>query len=169
MIQLNQLRTYEKVIQISQLNIRKSVTSPISNNRIETLAKVNITGPTNNVCKVSNRVYLSNANRVLPKSHSFVTCNPLHTNLRVLQENFDIYKPYNNQSSASSLNVIRSLCLHLRKKPSSISTHKPFSSVIKLSYLETRNRAHRKLQHDDDVNTDAVLENHLHCKSNLLC
>ena len=59
MIQLNQLRAYEKVIRISQPNIRKSVTSPISNIRIETPAKVNITGRTNNVCKVSNKVYLS--------------------------------------------------------------------------------------------------------------
>ena len=82
---------------------------------------------------------------------------------------FDIYELYNNQSSASSLNVIRSLCLHTRKQPSSINTHKPFGSVTKLSYLETCNTAHRKLQHDDDVNTDAVLENYFHCKSNFLC
>ena len=50
----------------SQSNIQKSVTSPISNSRIEIPAKVNVTEPTYNVSKVySNKVYLSNVNRGL--------------------------------------------------------------------------------------------------------
>ena len=57
----------KSVFPISQPNIHNSVTSRISNTRIEMPVKFNIAGPTHNISKVSSKVYLSNANMILRK------------------------------------------------------------------------------------------------------
>ena len=67
-----------------------------------------MTRPTHNSSKVSSKVYLGNANRVLRtdvlKPGSIATCNLTHK--------LDIWKPSNNQSSTLSPDVIGSLCLN---------------------------------------------------------
>ena len=72
--------------------------------------------PTHKSTKVSSKVYLGNANRVLGKDAlkpcSIATCNLTHKAAKIPHVKLDIWKPSNNQSSTLSPNVIVSLCLN---------------------------------------------------------
>ena len=59
------------------------------NIRIEISVKFNMTGPTHNISKVSLKVHLSKANRVLRKNalkqRSIATCNHIHKAAKIPQ------------------------------------------------------------------------------------
>ena len=88
------------------------MTSRKSNTRIETPVKFSMTRPTHNSFKVSSKVYLGDADRVLRKDvlkpRSIATCNLTHKAANIPHVKLDIRKPSNNQSSILSPNVIGS-------------------------------------------------------------
>ena len=157
------------VFAISQPNIHNSVTSKKLNTRIKISVKFNIVGPAHNISKVSSKVYLINANRVLRKDllkpRSLVTCNLTHKAANVPHVKLDIRKPSNNQSSTLSPNVLATSCLNTRKQPSPANIPKPSSSVTKLSPLKARKSAHRKSHYDRGADNN-ISTNHLRYKSN---
>ena len=153
---------------ISQPNIHNSVSSLKSNTRIEIPVKFNKTRLTHKGSKVSSKVYLGNANRVLGKDAlkpcSIATCNLTHKAAKIPHVKLDICKPSNNQPPTESPNVIRSLHLNTHKQPSTANIRKPSSSLTKLFHLKTHNSAHQKLYHDRGVDTKNILANHLRYK-----
>ena len=114
--------------------------------------------PTHNISEVSSIVYLGIANRVLRKDvfkpRSIAIYNLTHKVAKYPYVKLDIRKPFNNQSSTLSLNVIRSLWLNTHNQPSPTNISKSSRSVTKLSHLKARKSAHQKLHHDcgDDTN-----------------
>ena len=108
--------------------------------------------PTHKSTKVSSKVYLGNANRVLHKDvlkpRSIATCNLTHKAAKIPHVKLDICKPSNNQSPTVSPNVIGFLHLNTHNQPSPANIRKPSRSVTKLCHLKTRNSAHQKLHHD---------------------
>ena len=108
--------------------------------------KFNKIRPTHRSSKVSSKVYLGNANRVLRedvlKPRSIATCNLTHKAAKIPHLKLDIRKLSNNQSPTVSPNVIRSLRLNTLKQPSHANILKPSRSVTKLSHLKARNSAH---------------------------
>ena len=134
--------------------------------------KFNKIRPTHRSSKVSSKVYLGNANRVLRedvlKPRSIATCNLTHKAPKILHVKLDICKPSNNQSPTVSPNVIGSLRLNNHKQTSLANIRKSSRSVTKLSHLKARNSAHQKLHHDRGVDTKNVSANHLRYKSNHL-
>ena len=131
-----------------------------------------MTRPTHKSSKVSSKVYLGNATRVLSedvlKPRSIATCNLTHKAAKIPHVKLDIRKLSNNQSPIVSPNVIRSLRLNTHKRPSHANIHKPARSVTRLSHLKAHNSVHQKLHHDRGVDTKNVLANHLRYKSNHL-
>ena len=131
-----------------------------------------MTRPTHNSSKVSSKVHLGNANRVLRKDIlkplSIATCNLTHKAAKIPQVKLNIRKPSKNQPSTLSPNVIKSLCLNTHKQPSPVTTCKPSCSVTKLSHLKAYNTAHQKFHHGCGVDTNNVSANHLHYKLNHL-
>ena len=100
----------KSVFPISQSNIHNSVSSRKSNIRIEIPVQFNKARPTHKSYKGSSKVHLINANRVLCKDvlkpRSITTCNltcKATTNSHV---KLSICKPFNNQSTTVSPNVI---------------------------------------------------------------
>ena len=160
------------VFAISQPNIHNSVTSKKLNTRIKISVKFNMVGPAHNISKVSSKVYLINANRVLRKDllkpRSLVTCNLTHKAANVPHVKLDIRKPSNNQSSTLSPNVLATSCLNTRKQPSPANIPKPSRSVTKLSPLKARKSAHRKSHYDRGADNNNISTNHLRYKSNHL-
>ena len=75
-----------------------------------------MTRPTHKSSKVSSKVYLGNANRVLSedvlKPRSIATCNLTHKAAKIPHVMLDIRKPTNNQSPTLSPNVVGSLRLN---------------------------------------------------------
>ena len=67
-----------------------------------------------------------------------------------------------------SPNAIRPLCLNTHTQPSHANILKQCRSVTKLSHLNARNLAHRKLNHDRGDDTKNASANHLRYKSNHL-
>ena len=138
----------KSIFPISQLNIHNSVSCQKSNTRIEMPVKFNNSSPTHNSSKVSSKVYLGNANRVLRKDvlkpRSIATCNLTHKTAKIPHVKLDIRKPSNNQLSTVSPNVIGSLRLNTHKQPSPANIRKPSRSVTKLSHLKARNLSHQK-------------------------
>ena len=134
--------------------------------------KFNIVGPAHNISKVSSKVDLINANRVLRrdllKPRSLVTCNLTHKAANVPHVKLDIRKPSNNQSSTLSPNVLATSCLNTRKQPSPANIPKPSRSVTKLSPLKARKSAHRKSHYDRGADNNNISTNHLRYKSNHL-
>ena len=134
--------------------------------------KFNKIRPTHRSSKVSSKVYLGNANRVLRedvlKPRSIATCNLTHKAPKILHVKLDICKPSNNQSPTVSPNVIGSLHLNTHNQPSPANIRKPSRSVTKLCHLKVRNSVHQKLHHDRGVDTKNVSANHLRYKSNHL-
>ena len=134
--------------------------------------KFNKTSPTHNSSKVSSKVYLFNANRVLRKGvlkpRSIANWNLTHKAADIPHVKLDIRKPSNNQLSAVSPNVIGSLRLNTHKQPPPANIRKPSRRVTKLSNLKARNLSHQKLHHDRGVHTKNVSANHLRYKSNYL-
>ena len=134
--------------------------------------KFNKIRPTHRSSKVSSKVYLGNANRVLRedvlKPRSIATCNLTHKAPKILHVKLDICKPSNNQSPTVSPNVIGSLRLNNHKQTSPANIRKSSRSVTKLSHLKAGNSAHQKLHHDRGVDTKNVSGNHLRYKSNHL-
>ena len=128
--------------------------------------------PTHKSSKVSSKLYLGNANRVLHKDVlkpcSIATYNLIHKAAKIPHVKLDIHKPSNNQPPTLSQNVIRSLRLNTHKQPSPANIHKPSRNVTKLSHLKTHNPAHQKLLHDGGAYTKNVSANHLRYKWNLL-
>ena len=133
----------KSIFPISQLNIHNSVSCQKSNTRIEMPVKFNNSSPTHNSSKVSSKVYLGNANRVLRKDvlkpRSIATCNLTHKAAKIPHVKLDIRKPSNNQLSTVSPNVIGSLCLNTHKQQSPVNICKPSRSVTKLSHLKAAN------------------------------
>ena len=166
-------KSYKKTIfPISQPNIHNSVSSQKSNVRIEIPVKFNMTRPTNNSSKISRKVYLGNAYRVLHKDvlkpRSIATYNLTHKDDKIPHVKLDVRKPSNNQSSTLCRNVIWSSTLNIHKRPLLVNIRKTSRSDTKLSHLKARNSAHQKLHYDRDVDTNNVSENHLRYKSNHL-
>ena len=136
----------------SSVRVRKSSDKsifPHSNTRIEIPVKFNKTSPIHKSSKVSSKVYLRNANRVLRKDvlkpRSIATCNLTHKAAKIPHVKLDIRKPSNNQLSTVSPNVIGSLRLNNHKQPPPTNIRKPSRSVTKLSHLKVRNLSHEKL------------------------
>ena len=75
-----------------------------------------MTGQTHNISKVSSKVYLSKANRVLRKdvlkSRYIVACNLTRKAANISHVKLNICNPFNNQSSTLSTHVIGTLCLN---------------------------------------------------------
>ena len=140
--------------------------------KIEIPVKFNMIRPTHKSSKVSSKLYLGNANRVLHKDVlkpcSIATYNLIHKAAKIPHVKLDIHKPSNNQPPTLSQNVIRSLRLNTHKQPSPANIHKPSRNVTKLSHLKTHNPAHQKLLHDGGAYTKNVSANHLRYKWNLL-
>ena len=134
--------------------------------------KFNKIRPTHRSSKVSSKVYLVNANRILRKDvlkpRSIATCNLTHTAAKIPHVKLDICKPSNNQSPTVSLNVIGSLRLNNHKQASPANIRKSSRSVTKLSHLKVGNSSHQKLHHDRGVDTKDVSGNRLRYKSNHL-
>ena len=122
--------------------------------------------------KISSKVSLGNANRVLRKDdlkpRSIATCNLTHKAAKIPHVKLDIRKPSNNQPTTTSPNVIGSLHLNTHKQPSLANIRKQSRSVTKLSHLKALNSAHQILHHDRGVDTENVSGNHLRYKSNHL-
>ena len=135
------------VFPISQPNIHNSVSSRKSNTRIEILVKFNMTRPTHKSSKVSSKVYLGNANRVLCKDvlkpRSIATFNLTHKAAKIPHVKLDIHKPSTNQSPTLSPNVMGSLRVNTHKQPSPADIRKPSRRVTRLSHLKARNSAHQ--------------------------
>ena len=116
--------------------------------------------PTHKSSKVSSKVCLGNANRVLCKyvlkPRSIATCNLTYKASKIPHAKLDICKTSNNQSPTVSPNVIGALHLNTHKQPSPANICKPSCSVTKLSHLKTCNSAHQKLHHDCGVDTKNV-------------
>ena len=157
------------VFTISQPNIHNYVSSRKSNTRIKIPVKFNMARPTHNISEVSSIVYLGIANRVLRKDvfkpRSIAIYNLTHKVAKYPYVKLDIRKPFNNQSSTLSLNVIRSLWLNTHNQPSPTNISKSSRSVTKLSHLKARKSAHQKLHHDCGDDTNNVSANHLRYKS----
>ena len=103
----------KSIFPISQRNFYNSVSSQKSNTRIELPVKFNKSSRTHNSSKVSRKVYLGNANRVLRKDvlkpHSIAPWNLTHKAAKIPHVKLNIHKPSNNQLSTVSPNVIGSL------------------------------------------------------------
>ena len=125
----------KNVSPISQPNIHNSVSIPKSNTRIDMPVKFSMTRATQNSSKVSSKVYLGNANRVLCKDvlkpGSIATCNLTHKAAKIPYVKLNICKLSNNQSSTLSPNVIRSSCLNTHKQPLPANIRTPSRSVTK--------------------------------------
>ena len=106
----------KSIFPLSQPNIHNSVSSWKSNTKIEIPVKFNKIRPTHRSSKVSSKVYLGNANRVLRedvlKPRSIATCNLTHKAAKIPHVMLDIRKPTNNQSPTLSPNVVGSLRLN---------------------------------------------------------
>ena len=146
------------------------MSSQKSNTRTEIPMKFSMIRPTQKCSKVSSKVYLGNANRVLRKDilkpRPIATCNLTYKAAKIPHVKLNIRKPSNNQSPTLSPNVIWSLCLNTHKQPWTANIHKPSRSVTKLSQLKAQNSAHQKLHYDRGIDTNNVSANHLRCKSN---
>ena len=131
-----------------------------------------MTRPTHESPKVSSKVYLGDANRVLQKDvlkpRSIATCNLTCQAAKIPHEKLDIRKPSNNQTPTLSPNIVGSLHFNTHKKPSPANIGKPSQSVTNLFHLKACNSAQQKLHHDHDVYTKNVSANHLRYKSNHL-
>ena len=142
--------------------------------RIEIPVKFNKTRLTHKSSKISSKVYLGNANRVLHKDvlkpRSIATCNLTHKAAKIPHVKLDIRKPSNNQPTTTSPNVIGSLHLNTHKQPLPANIPKQSRSVTKLSHLKALNSAHQILHDRGDrgVDTKNVSANHLRYKSNHL-
>ena len=136
--------------------------------RIEIPVKFKKIRLTHKSSKISSKVYLGNANRVLGKDdlkpRSIATCNLTHKAAKIPHVKLYICKPSNNQSPTVSPNVIGSLHLNTHNQPSPANIRKPSRSVTKLCHLKVRNSVHQKLHHDCGVDTKNVLANHLRYK-----
>ena len=133
--------------------------------------KFNKIRPTQNNSKVSSKVCLGKANKVLCKDvfnpRSISTCNLSHKVAKIPHVKPDIRKPSNNQWPTVSPNIIGYLRLKTHK-PSPPNILKPPRSVTNSSHLMARNSAHQKLHHDCGADTENVSANHFCYKSNHL-
>ena len=157
----------KSVFPISQPNIHNSVSSRKSSIRTEIPLKFNKTRPTHKSYKVSSKVHLINANRVLGKDvlklRCITTCNLTHKATTIPHVKLSIRNSFNNQSTTVSPNVIWSLRLNYHKQPSPANIRKPSCNVTKLSHLKLSTS---KLHHDRAVDAKNVSANHLRYKSN---